>query len=174
MSGLVVRIDVMGERQISRQMLRFGERAIGAAPALEVVHDYLTHVSEGQFQSQGRDSGHPWPDIQEVTKERKRRSKDPTTAANADRIMEASEALKNSLTRQGDSNMVHVVTNDTMVFGTKLKYGQYHQKPGSSAAYPRRRSVDLTPTNKIVMIKTIQHWIVHGIAKLGSSRRFGL
>lgn len=172
MSALVIRIDVLGERQISRQMMRFGERATDLLPAMEVVHEHLTEVSEEQFRTEGRQSGHPWAALKDATVERKRRSADGTTRANADKILRASDALYNSLTKPGDPNMVRVITPTLMVYGTKLKYGPIHQKPGQSQT--RRRPVDLTPKQKIIMIKTLQLWIVKGIARLGSSRRFSL
>jgi hypothetical protein len=125
--GVVVSINVLGEQQINRRMLRFAARAGSAEPALELVHEYLV----------------------ELTGE-----------------------LKDSLTMQGHPDMVHVVTPSTMIYGTNLKRGQWHQKPAPSASYPRRRSVDLTVENKLVMMKTIQLWIVRGVARLGRGSRF--
>jgi hypothetical protein len=170
--GIVIRIATLGETQINRRMLRISERATMAAPALELVHDYLTGVSEGQFETQGAASGHPWAPLVSATRERKERDKDPRVKASGSTILVATGALKRSLVNQGDPNMVHIVTNDTMVYGTKLKYGQVHQKP--PAGQTRRRPVDLTLENKLVMVKTIQYWIMRGVARLSRGSRFGL
>lgn len=162
--GIVIRIDTLGETDINHRLLRFATRAGGAAPALELIHEYLAGVAAAQFSSAGAASGHPWAPLLQVTVDRKNRSKDPLTKGNAGRILEASGRLKDSLTRAGDPNMVHVVTHDTMIYGTKLKYGQEHQKP--EAGKTQRKPVDLTLRNKAVMIKTLQLWITRGVARL--------
>lgn len=170
--GLVVSINVLGEQQINRRMLRFAARAGSAEPALELVHEYLVELTERQYNTAGAQSGNPWEALKQSTIDRKDRDKDPRVKMNADRIMVATGELKDSLTMPGHPDMVHVVTPNTMVFGTKIKYGQYHQKPAASAPYPRRRSVDLTVENKLVMMKTIQLWIVRGVARLARGSRF--
>lgn len=170
--GLVIRIDTLGEEQIARKLLRFSHSAANAAPALEAVHDYLTQVSEEQFRTQGRQSGHPWDELKQATIDRKRRSRDPQTVANAEKILHASEKLRNSLVNQGDKNMVHVITNDTMIYGTKLPYGRAHQRPPLDGHFPRRRPVDLTEVQKLTIIKTIQLWIVRGVVRVPGGRRF--
>jgi hypothetical protein len=170
--GLVVSISVLGEQQINRRMLRFAARAGSAEPALELIHEYLVELTDHQYETEGSQSGNPWAPLQQATIERKERSKDPRVKANADRIMVATGELRDSLTMPGNPNMVHVVTPNTMVFGTKVKRGQYHQKPAPTAHYPRRRSVDLTESNKLIMMKTIQLWIMRGVARLASGSRF--
>lgn len=172
--GLVVSINVLGEQQINRRMLRFAARAGTAEPALELVHQFLVELADHQYESEGAQSGNPWEPLKQATIERKERSKDPRVKMNADRIMVATGELRDSLTQPGNPDMIHIITPQTMVYGTKVKRGQWHQKPAPTASYPRRRSVDLTEANKRVMMRTIQLWIVRGVARLGKGSRFGL
>lgn len=166
--GLSIHVEVLGEKQISRKMLRFAERAGSMVPVFEVIHDYLREVSDRQFQSQGQYSGKPWAKLRDTTIERKRRSKDPTTRANADRILHAQEKLRRSLVNAGDPNQKKVITPNTMVYGTKLVYAPFHMKPGPHSR-PVRRPVDLTEKNKVAILKTLQMWIARGQAKLMGS-----
>lgn len=166
MSTVVIRLNVLGEEQINRRLLRFGARAGSLEEPFEAIHDYLSQVSERQFDSEGDYSGNAWEALRQSTIDRKARDKNPTVVANAERVLHASERLRDSLTKQGDPDMVHVITPTTMIYGTNVKYGQYHMKPGPYGR-PTRRPVDLTEGNKIAILKTLQLWIARGITRIG-------
>jgi hypothetical protein len=64
--------------------------------------------------------------------------------------------------------MIHRVTPRMMVYGTKAKYGEKHMKPGPYGR-PIRRAVDLTEVNKVVIVKTLQLYLVRGIARMAGN-----
>jgi phage gpG-like protein len=163
--GFTIQIDVLGERQINRRLLRFTEHAANMVPVWAEVEAFLIEVEKGQFSSAGRNSGHPWDDIKDSTKRAKARSRNAKTRANSDKILMASEKLYNSLTKARTSESIRTKTPSTMIFGTKLKYGRMHQSPGPAAAYPRRRPVDLTERQKVAIVKAMQLWISRGVAR---------
>jgi hypothetical protein len=164
-NGLAIRIDVLGETQISRKMLRFASRATNNIPVFELIHGYLRDISERQFASAGASSGKPWEPLRSSTIQRKARSFDAKTKENADRILHATETLRNSLVNAGDANQIRTITPTVMVYGTKVSYGPFHMKPGPHDRAVRR-PVDLTEKQKLVIVKTLQMWIARGQARL--------
>jgi hypothetical protein len=166
--GFAIRLNVLGEEQINRRFMRVIARATSFAEPFEVVHDYLTRVSDKQFESEGSYSHHPWEALRQSTIDRKARDQNPAVRANAERVLHATERLRNSLTQQGNPDMVHKITPRMMVYGTKVPYGEVHMKQGSNRA--RRRPVDLTPLNKEVIVKTLQLYLMRGISRLAGPR----
>lgn len=151
-----IQINVLGETQINRKMLRWSLRSGDFAPAFEAILEYLEKVEEKQFDSEGAYSGSPWAPLKESTlKAKERAGLDP-------RILHATLALRNSLTQSSAPEAIRIATPSMMVFGTTLPYARMHQQPGSAAPYPRRRPIDLTEKNKLSIMRTLQAWIVTG------------
>jgi phage gpG-like protein len=151
-----VELDVFGEKQISREILRVGERASDARPVFSSIARYLMGEEEQQFASEGRYASGGWARLKDATIAAKRRAHlDP-------RILRATDALHRSLTRRGDANQVLVIRPNELRFGTKLAYARFHQSGTSSS--PRRRPLELRETARREVVRRLQRFLLTGQA----------
>lgn len=150
--------DVHGEKQINRRLVRFESQATDATPAFLAIYAFMLRVEKMQFSTQGSQSGHAWADLAASTVVAKQRE------GLRPEILRATDALMNSLTREGDPNQLKIITPSSLAFGSTLPYAPMHQKPGPAATYPQRRPVDFTEENKVAIAKSLQLWIARGIA----------
>lgn len=150
-----IEMIMLGEKQVSRTMLRWTLRAKDMLPAWAMIYPYLLHVEEQLFDTEGASGKNgSWEQITQEWVDRKAKlGLDP-------RILHATLALRDALTQEGNENQRLEMTPTMMLFGVKsnLGYGYVHQKP--QQGQKQRRAIDLTETNKIVILKTIQSWIV--------------
>lgn len=157
-AAINVRIEVLGEEQINRRLLRWAGRAGNAVPVWETIAEYLMAVERAQFDTQGAYSGHPWAPLKEATiMAKQRRGEDP-------RILHATLAMRNALTQKGDQHQRLQMTKSMMRFGIKgLNYPNIIQRKVVDGGRPRK-PVDLTEKNKVVIAKMVQLWIARGVA----------
>lgn len=157
-----VEINVLGERQVNRRLLRWSERAGNARPVWGVVAEYLMRVEARQFDTEGAASGHPWAPLKESTIKAKER------LGLRPEILRATDALRNALTIPGDSNQKIILGKSTMVFGVKgdpAGYGPILMKTKPGIDRPRK-PVDLTEYNRRACVKMIQLWIARGVVRM--------
>lgn len=152
-------IDVYGDVQLSRELLRFAGRTEDASPAFRAIAILLRRSEKRQFSSKGRHASGGWPALKPSTIAAKRRSKDPRVRANATRILRATDALMDSLTKKSDGGHTEVVQPHQLVFGTQVDYARYHQK---GEGVPRRRPLELRGRDRTEMVKQIQRYLVTG------------
>jgi phage gpG-like protein len=152
-------IDVYGDVQLSREMLRFSGRNLDASPAFRAVATLLRRSEKRQFTSRGRHASGGWAKLAPATIAAKRRSKDPRVRANATRILRATDELMRSLTVKRDGAHTEVVQPHQLVFGTQVDYAKYHQK---GEGVPRRRPLELRGRDRTEMVKQIQRWLMTG------------
>lgn len=162
-----VELDIFGEQQIARKLLRVGEHAEDAAPAFRGIADYWRRIEVRQFNSQGETGSGGWKPLAAATIASKKASKDPKVRANAEKILVATGALRASLTRAGDEQHVERVTRDSLEFGTTVDYGAYHQL---GRGVPQRRPVEPTETQRRESVRRLQRWLMTG-ELLAPSRR---
>lgn len=145
-------LSVDGDVQISRRLLRLGDRVEDARPAFRRVADDLMGIERQQFASQGG-RAHAWPPLAQATQEAKSRAGlDP-------RILQATGRLRDSLTgRSGDQKLL--ITDTFMIFGTNVKYAGYHQ---GGRGVPQRRYLDLTAMDRRRLVKTLQRELIGGL-----------
>lgn len=143
-------IDVEGDVQIERQLIRFGKRAIDAKPAFAAIAEALLKIEERQFNSQGGTGSGGWAPLSIATLKGKKDQ----------RILHDTLDLRNSLTRRSDSNLKLIITDSFMVFGSKLEYAKYHQL--GTSKMPQRRPVELTGTERTALTKILQRFIISG------------
>lgn len=149
-----IELNVLGETQINRRLMRWSVRAADFAPVFEGILEFLERVEEAEFESEGAYAGSPWAQLAASTVVAKERAGlDP-------RILHATLALRNSLTKSDDPEAIRIATPSMMVFGTTVPYGKYHQS--GTSRMPRRRPVDLTEKNKAAIIRAMQFWITRG------------
>lgn len=146
--------EVFGERQVSRDLLRLGNRAGNARPAFDAIADRLEGISAQQFDSQGGRS-RAWAPLADSTRRRK-------AALGLDhRILHATGELRRSLT--GGPGGQRITTLNQIVYGTTVPYAGFHQAGGGHL--PRRRVVDLTECDRKEMVQILQRYMLTGVIR---------
>lgn len=149
-------IDIAGDTQLEREMLRVGSYAGDARPVFQVIFDDLVAISRKQFDTQGRYGSGGWKPLKPATIENKARlGLDP-------RILHATLALRKSLTQKGASQQVRVITSSMLEFGSELEYLKYHQLGAPGANLPQRRAVELPEHDRRSLVKRLQTYIMTG------------
>lgn len=146
-------IETFGEKQFSRELLRFDERGRDMRPAFEKIADDFLDVEEHQFSTEGGYSG-GWAGLAPSTVAYKaRHNLDP-------RILHATLRLRRSLTEASGPDVIRDIRADEMTVGSKVGYGAFHQS--GTYSMPRRRPVDLPDRTKDSWVKILQRFLVEG------------
>lgn len=165
--GLTISMEVFGDVQLNRTLLRASERSRNLSPVFsDLANDFLK-IERQQFDTQGGFSG-GWKPLAESTIARK-------AALGLDpRILHATLALQRSLTQPGAPGFVRQISRSSMFVGSDVKskdgfpYPAVHQNPQSSRL-PQRRPVELDEAHRRSWMKRIQQFIV-GDAGAGGYR----
>lgn len=157
-------IEIFGDKQVDRDLLRFRERSMNMAPAFAALAADFLQQETRQFDSEGAYASGGWVPLRPSTIAKK-------AAAGQDlRILHATLAMQRSLTVPGAPGQVRRITRDEMFVGTDVRskkgfpYPAVHQKPIRSPL-PRRRPVELRATTRREWIKALQHYLVYGLVK---------
>lgn len=146
-------LDILGEKQVSRDLMRFGERADDMTPALSELADDFLRIEKKQFRSQGGYASGGWAPLAPSTLLAKaQRGLDP-------RKLHATLALRRSLTSRGGDH-VRRIYPDRMEVGTQVDYAIFHQH--GTSRMPRRRPVELRGSDRRRWIKVLQRFLVYG------------
>lgn len=156
-SGLVrIEVTIAGDKQLERELLGIGHRAISAAPAFFAIGEFIIGETAEQFRTEGRHASGGWQPLQEDTiLDKQRRALRPE-------ILRATDALMKSLTVRGDQNMIFKVDADEFAFGSRLVYAGAHQNPRPTSNLPQRRPVELTHVARIRIVKLLQRFLITG------------
>jgi hypothetical protein len=148
---VLVEINVFGDQQVSRELVRFSERSINMKPALAAVAERIQRDEDQLFESEGMTGGHgKWAPIQEATLSAK-------VAAGLDpRILHRTLALRESMT--GGEGNIKVITNTRLQFGTRVPYALFHYK--GTRTMPQRRPIDFTEPQKRGYISELQAFLI--------------
>lgn len=144
-----IEIGVSGDVQVSRQILRVGDRELHAQPAFHAIADQLYGWEAEQFASEGEFASGGWAPLAARTRAHKL----------VDRILFETGALARSLTHRGGDNVL-VVNDDWMAFGTTDAKAGFHQR--GTSRMPRRRPLELNEQMRQTVVKVLQRWIVLG------------
>lgn len=150
--------EIDGDVQVSRKLLRLGQHAGDCRPVFSSMADDIIALTKKQFDSQGSSGSGGWKPLKDATVAAKARHKPPLDP----RILRATGALYKSLAIRGASNQHLVMTKDTLEFGSKLPYSAVHQKGSRSRNIPQRRPVELTKSNRLNLVKSLQRFIITG------------
>jgi hypothetical protein len=152
---VVIDIEVFGDKQISRHLLRFGERAVRATPLWNSLYRDLQNIERIQFLTEGAHGSGSWAPLA------------PSTVADKEKrglppwILRASEVLFNSLTGRGALGQIREIGPDFMRFGSEIPYGIYHQH--GTVHMPMRKVIDITELERVAIVKKIQMFLVRGV-----------
>lgn len=157
---MLLELDVFGDVQVSRDLLRLGDRAVDATPAFRQILAELADHEREQFDSSGRHGSGGWEPLTDATKAAKAASPDPTVRSNAEKVLKATEALYDSLTGRDDGgDAIRHASDDTMIFGTSVPYARFHQL---GEGVPQRRPVELADRHRAQLVKTLQRYVLTG------------
>lgn len=146
-----LKIDVTGDVQIDRKLLRFAGRTRDASPAFQQIADMLRGLEKTQFDSQGQFASGGWKPLADVTVRLKAaKGLDP-------RILRATGDLARSLASSGGDH-VEQVGPQQLVFGTSVPYAQYHQR--GTRRMPQRRPVELREQDRRDTVRILQRYLI--------------
>jgi phage gpG-like protein len=149
-----IRISVFGDDVLARDLLRMKDRAMDMRPAFEAIHESFKTVEDWQFGTQG--GVHKWAPLAASTVAYKARlGLDP-------RILHATLRLRKSLTETANADHIFEATRDTVVMGSRVPYGIFHQSTRPRRRLPRRPPVDLSETAKREWVKILQRYLTTG------------
>jgi phage gpG-like protein len=148
-------LDVAGDRQLDRTLLRMAGRADDMSDALGAVGDMLAGAETRQFSSQGTYASGGWAPLAPSTLARK------AALGQGDRILVATGELRDSLTRRtGGGNALREVTPSSLVFGTTVPYARFHQQ--GTGRMPQRRPLELTEGDRRQSVRILQRFVTDG------------
>src|SRR5687768_5844860 len=113
-----LQIEVLGDVQLDRELLRWAEAAGDATPAFMGMADDFLDIEARQFASEGGNSG-GWAALAPSTVRRR---------GSAHPILFESGRLQQSLTGTGAADAVRRITSDSLEVGTSVPYARYHQR----------------------------------------------
>lgn len=147
-------LEVAGQTQIDRELLRLGSRAVDAEPAFVAIGKLLIQETKVQFDTEGHHASGGWKPLAPATVAAKR------SGSYRPQILQRTGALLDSLTVPDDANMVFKASPDELVYGTRLPYGVLHQL--GTRRMPRRRPLEFTEETKRAVVKILQGWFFDG------------
>lgn len=131
--GLIIRFEETGGAAVEHDLLNFERRLEEPRAALLAVAELMRLAMAARFDDQ------PWEPLAESTVAAK-------SAAGLDpRILHATLALRDSLTKPAAAGMVEVVSNRSLHFGTSIEYAPWLDKGTSSM--PARKIIDFSQAN---------------------------
>jgi phage gpG-like protein len=149
---VIVSVDVFGEKQVERELLRLSDAAMDMRPAGARFMEYMRSVERQQFDSEGRTGSGGWAPLKPRTAAQKAaRGLDP-------RILRAHDELRKSLTNKGHPNHIEQISADEFFFATRDPKAKFHQ--GGTRKMPARRVIDLAERNRRKIVKIVQEHLI--------------
>lgn len=149
-------LDVYGDEQISRELLRFSAYVGNPRPAFEKIRDDLEEQLAEQFETDGRRGGSSWEPDKEATLAAK------AAAGLRPEVLQATGRLLDSFTANTHGEGIRSITDDAFVFGSKVAYGAVHQKGSKDGTIPKRPILSLKATDRRGYVRTLQRYITTG------------
>lgn len=146
-------VSIFGDTQVKREIVRRADRVKDARPLWRNLSDLMEKRLKRQFITQGKYASGGWAPLKPETVKRKRR------AGASSKILQFSGELMRSLTERSGS-AVRVFKKKEMRFGSKLKYGGFHQK--GTEDMPMRKPAEFTEATKKEMVKRFQRFVLTG------------
>lgn len=147
-------LEVYGDTQFSRELLRFRDRGRDMTPAFQKVADDFLDIGREQFGSQGGRSGGWKPLTPRYLARKAAQGYDP-------RILHRTLRLRKSLTME-TADTIRRITPDEMFVGSRVPYGIHHQHGAPAANLSRRRPIELSNADRVRWIKILQRYLVEG------------
>jgi phage gpG-like protein len=164
MPGLFVDIEVFGDRQISREILRVGIRSRNLEPVWRSVFRHMDEIHSEQFLTKGERGGTPWLDLKPATIIAKVREGSKTP----DWPERRTDALYEAMSSPSSPNREEIYNGEWALFrviGDPGEYGPIQQQGAASINLPARPLSVFTPIDREEIIKEIQLYVRRGIVR---------
>lgn len=143
--------EAYGDKLIKRELLDMGDRSLDVRPAFRLIADDFREYEAARFDSRGEGT---WrPDALTTIAEKVRKHMDP-------RVLHATLALRNSLTKHLAPGSYSRVFTNFMLFGTSVPYAHFLQT--GTRKMPSRKPLGFTEPQKVQAMKRIQRFVVEG------------
>jgi phage gpG-like protein len=179
-STLSIEIVALGETVVQRDLLRFGHNLVDMKPALEDAATVLRESSERQFETEGvYAGGMRWMPLRGALDDPRPQPVRARRGAGGRvvwgyaawkhahypgrKILRATGALFDSLTRRFDGRHIERVSEDSLRFGTLVPYATFHQSTRPRRVMPYRPPVALTEADKRAIVHAIQRRAMEGV-----------
>jgi phage gpG-like protein len=146
-----LRLEVFGDVQLDRKLLRFEENLGDLEPVFEALADDFLAIETSQFASEGGFASGGWDPLADSTVRRR---------GSAHPILDDFGDLRASLTQDGAKGSIRNITSDELFVGTDVDYAQHHQT--GTPRMPRRRPVEFREADRRRWVRKIQRYIVSG------------
>lgn len=172
---VTVREHGTGEAVVRRDLLQFGRNLADLHDGFDEVGDIMREATREQFLTEGGHASGGWPELAESTKRNRARelglavsggalrNKRGQFASSGHPILRVHNDLFNSLVRKFDPRHVERASADSLVFGSTVPYGVYHQSTEPRTLIPYRPMVALTETDKRSIAKALQRATLKGV-----------
>jgi phage gpG-like protein len=147
-------LDVYGDEQVSRELLRFSAYAGNAQPAFRKIADDMRDQVAEQFATEGARGSGGWKPLADSTIASK------LSAGLDPHILQATHTLMESLTGTGGDH-IEEISDEHLLFGSSVDYGRFHQK--GTSRMPARRPVEFAELDRRGFIRTLQRYLVEGV-----------
>lgn len=154
---LEMRLEFLGDVQFARRLQRIAAKSRDMRPVFHRLADDFYAIERRQFDSQGGYASAGWRPLAASTVAAR------AAKGQGDHILDATGAMRRSLTTKGAPGARRRVTFDELFVGTAVKsakgfpYPAVHQR--GSGHVPRRRPVELREEDKVRWIKEVQHYL---------------
>lgn len=153
---ITLSIESHGEQIVARTFMRFADDVETPREALEAVAAEMRRITELNFETEGGHASGGWKSLSESRRLFKQRhGLDP-------RILRATGLLMHSLTEKFGSGHVERLSHDSLVFGSTVPYGIFHQSSQPRSKMPFRPPVALKPEDKRDLVKIVQRALIEG------------
>lgn len=152
-------IEIHGDQQVARKLLRFADRVLDATEAFEAIAQDLYRIEREQFNTEGKYGSGGWEQLADSTIARKLHSPDAKTRGNAHNILRATDALMRSLVDEGAPGNIKIVQPHQLVFGTKVPHAKYHQPDPQ-----RRRELEIPRRDRADLVRIMQRELLAELA----------
>lgn len=146
-------LDVYGDQQISRELLRFEHRVDNAQPAWREIAGEIRKQINVQFTTEGQAGSGGWEALAPSTLASK------AAKGLSPAILQATGALLASLTSSGGGNFEEI-TDSSLTFGSSIPYGKFHQS--GTSKMPARKPIEFAELDRRQFTRILQKHIVRG------------
>src|SRR3982751_3089234 len=149
---LEVSVEVFGQTQVKRTIMRPSEHAKDARPAFRAVLELFRDIESRRFRAQGPG----WAPLNPETLRRK--------AARGERLqmLMTTGDLFDSLTSPTSGEGISDIDRHSMRYGTRRPWAESHQFGAPDANIPQRKIIDFSEADKRATVKILQRFILTG------------
>jgi phage gpG-like protein len=156
---LTIQLQILGDEQMERTLLRSGMHADDLRPVWNVWEEDIRQMSTQQFFSQGSRGSGGWEPLKPSTVAYK------ASHGLRPEILRATDALFEAMTSPSSPDIMVVKESDEMIWrviGEPGEYGAIHMSGNPDGNLPQRRPLEFTELDRQRLVRDIQRYVVYG------------